>query len=195
MTKAAVRPKTAAKVSGKLTEKEALFIEHYLGAAAGNGRKAAEMAGYGGKPDTLKKVAWNILKRPRVIEVMAEAREARSTTLVYAADDVLRELLQLLADAKALPKNSLRVRTVLAVLDKIGAHVAVNAFRQQVGLSNPAGGPIDVNHSIDLTGLTDDELEYVERAREAIDRANGGNPVPDSDPSGEATEVQATGGE
>lgn len=47
-------------------------------------------------------------------------------------------------------------------LELLGKHVSVNAFRDQLGISNPAGGPIQATIA-DLGKLTDEQLEQLER--------------------------------
>ncbi|MDI2595010.1 terminase small subunit [Pseudomonas sp. 681] len=46
-------------------------------------------------------------------------------------------------------------------LELLGKHVSVNAFRDQIGLGDPSGGPIKVA-TADLGKLTDEQLEQLE---------------------------------
>lgn len=53
------------KLNG-LSLKQQKFIDAYLGAANGNGTKAAQLAGYRGSPQTLKAVASENLTKPDI---------------------------------------------------------------------------------------------------------------------------------
>jgi phage terminase small subunit len=58
-----------------LTLKERRFVEAYMGAAAGNGTRAAEMAGYRGNAATLGQVAYTKLKKREIREAIAMLSE------------------------------------------------------------------------------------------------------------------------
>jgi hypothetical protein len=165
-------PRTAAKVNGILTEKEALFIEYYLGPAAGNGARAAKMAGYSGNENTFKTTAAQILSRPRVIGVIQEYRDKRTEKLLFGANDVLYEMMTLLAEVKSLgpARTPALINARRAVIEKLGEHIDVGAFRRQVGLSSPTGGPIETVDAYDLATLSDEELGKLDAARAILDR-------------------------
>lgn len=56
----------------------------------------------------------------------------------------------------------------LRALDKLGAHVDVNAFRQQIGLGNPDGS------TLDLSGLSDEKLNLLESILSEAALSSGG---------------------
>jgi hypothetical protein len=60
----------------ELTLKERRFIEAYMGAAAGNGVRAAEMAGYKGPYSTLGHVAHTKLRKPGIRDAIAMLMES-----------------------------------------------------------------------------------------------------------------------
>jgi phage terminase small subunit len=63
----------------KLTEKQRRFVEFYLGAAKGNGTKAARLAGYKGKATTLGQVAQENLKKPLVADAINRSIKKKRT--------------------------------------------------------------------------------------------------------------------
>jgi phage terminase small subunit len=72
----------------RLSEKEKTFISEYL--VDLNGSQAAIRAGYSRK--SVAKMAYLILKRPRVIEAIAQAQAERLAVIDMRAEDVLTEL-------------------------------------------------------------------------------------------------------
>jgi phage terminase small subunit len=63
----------------KLTEKQRRFVEFYLGAAKGNGTKAARLAGYKGKSTTLGQVAQENLKKPLIADAINRSIKKKHT--------------------------------------------------------------------------------------------------------------------
>lgn len=160
-----------------LTEPEREFVLHYLGAAKRNGTEAVLLSPFNiTNRNSARAKAYAIMARPRVIAEIEAQTEARNERLQYTADDLLRELLVLKADAEvASRKSNPAMRIRLDTLKAIGEHVNVGAFRRMVGLSNPRGGPIETVDVMDLSGLTDEELEEIDRARAILDRRTGAN--------------------
>ena len=72
----------------KLTLKQQLFVEAYLGAAKGNATEAARLAGYKGNDQTLASVGAENLKKPQI----ASRVRARVDAVGMTADEVLNEL-------------------------------------------------------------------------------------------------------
>jgi len=58
----------------RLTLKQQRFVVFYLGEAAGNGLKAARMAGYGGNDKTLYSIAAENLRKPAISEKIPNVR-------------------------------------------------------------------------------------------------------------------------
>lgn len=66
-----------------LTPKEALFADHYLGAAFYNATKAAALAGYAGTANTLGSVGFKLIRKPEVAAyVQARLDEVMSSSEV-----------------------------------------------------------------------------------------------------------------
>jgi hypothetical protein len=189
MTKQKRAPRSKRDAEG-LTDRERLFAMHYVGAAGRSGTRAYLMTGTTGNYNTAKRESHKFLQKLPVIQLIDRLTEERNERLNFTADDVLRELIVLKTDVEALgAKSAPALRTRLDVLKTIGEHVEVRAFRRQVGLSSPTGGPIQVE---DLSHLSDEELEAVERAREILDRRSGStgdasDPDAGGDPGGEGT--------
>lgn len=158
-----------------LNHREQAFVRHYLGAANQNGTEAAILAGYSpnGGREGARRIAYDLRRRPMILDAIEAGIEARNARLDVTADDVLREIVILKADAEGLPKNSPALRTRLDILKTLGDHVRVNAFRKQIGIASPTGGPIELLDHAALAKLTDEELQTLERAREIMDRIAG----------------------
>ena len=58
-----------------LTLKERRFVDAYLGEAAGNGTRAARLAGYGGSSTVLGQIAYENLRKPDIREAIARLTE------------------------------------------------------------------------------------------------------------------------
>jgi hypothetical protein len=97
-----------------LSIKQQKFIDAYLGPAAGNGSKAAQLAGYRGSPQTLKAIASENLTKPYI------AREIeKCLRTVMTGETVLEELSEL---ARAVCSEPVRVTDKLKALDLMGKH-------------------------------------------------------------------------
>jgi len=179
-----------------LTPQEQEFVLHYLGGAKRNATDAVIMAGYqvASRASANSKGA-TLMGRPRIIAEIQAQTEARNERLQYTADDLLRDLFVLKTDAEiASRKSNPAMRIRLDTLKTIGEHVNVNAFRKQIGLSNPEGGPIGVVDAEWLAQATDDELKKVEDAWAIINRLSGNSGPPstggDQGGTGAATESE-----
>lgn len=184
----AVRAANKGKRDKVLTEGERAFCLHYIGVALGNGAEAVRLAGFKHeKPDQARRYAYELLRRPRVIAEIERLRSERAARLTVTADQVLADLVRVRDEARLLPRASANLKVQLAAIEKIGEHIGVGAFRKNVGLSSPTGGPIETVDLASLANLSDEELDDLERARAIIDRLAGASPVPDrgDDQSGE----------
>ncbi len=72
----------------KLTTKQRLFVEFYVGAAHGNATEAARLSGYAGNDITLGAVGAENLKKPQI----ARLCQLRVAQAALSADKVLSEL-------------------------------------------------------------------------------------------------------
>jgi len=75
----------------KLTTKQQLFVEAYIGKANGNATEAARLAGYKGNDVTLAAVGAENLKKPHI----AEFCHKRVETAGMTANEVVSELTKL----------------------------------------------------------------------------------------------------
>ncbi len=72
----------------KLTAKQQLFCEFYIGAANGNATEAARMAGYQGSDETLRVTASRMLTKANISRMCKQ----RVNEVALSADKVLSEL-------------------------------------------------------------------------------------------------------
>ena len=101
------------KLNG-LSLKQRKFVDAYLGEAAGNGTKAAQLAGYRGSTQTLKAVASENLAKPDI----AREVEKRLKT-VLSGEEVLQELSGI---ASAECPEPVRVSDKLEALRQMGKY-------------------------------------------------------------------------
>jgi phage terminase small subunit len=90
-------------MKNELTQKQRLFVEAYIGDAAGNAREAARMAGYSGDDNTLSQRGFELVRIPKIAELIGVRVEAA----VMRANEVLGELS---AIAKAEWQDFLEIR-------------------------------------------------------------------------------------
>ncbi|AZD84996.1 Phage terminase small subunit [Pseudomonas chlororaphis subsp. aureofaciens] len=178
-----------------LTAKQRQFVVEYL--IDLNATQAAIRAGYAAKG--AKDQAYQLMQNPKVLEAIHAAMAERNKRVQVDADYVLQRLtdidqMDLAAihddDGKLLPirqwpqiwrqmvkevdmkSGKVKFHDKLRALELIGKHVSVNAFREQIGIGDPAGGPIQ--HV--ARNLSDDELMAI---------ANGNYPARGcTDPAG-----------
>jgi len=181
----ATRAANKAKRDKVLTEGERAFCLHYVGAALGNGAEAVRLAGFTHtKPDQPKRYAHELLQRPRVIAEIERLRSERASRLTVTADQVLSDLVRVRDEARLLPRGSANLKVQLAAIEKIGEHIGVGAFRKNVGLSSPTGGPIETIDLAAMAQLSDEDLDKLDAARDIIDRL-AGRVEPDTDEGGD----------
>lgn len=134
----------------KLTLKQRLFVDAYLGVAAGNATEAARIAKYAGNENTLSQTGLQNLRKPNIAYYV----EKKITESAMSADEVLKELA---AIAKCDWKDFIEIRfddegeaidAKLKLSDKIkalellGKHFKL--FSDKVEVSGPAGGAIEI---------------------------------------------------
>jgi len=207
MTKRLSPPKNATEARSRrgkvhkdaqgFTDQERLFVLHFMGVGNRSIGDSALMAGYGkGNCRAAQKYGSEVLSRSHVMAEIDRLTELRNEKLRITADDILRDLVILRTDAEFLPKSVQSIKARREILKDLGDHVAVGAFRRNLGLSAPGGGPIETVDLAALAQLNDEELETLERAREIMDRAAGRNPVslPDggADQGGEGAPPQGS---
>jgi hypothetical protein len=187
--RAAKGPKTSGRDNEGWLQAERAFVLHYLGAANRIATDAALLAGYGkGQRGTARRTGSDLMQRPHIVAEIERVTAERNERLGITAEDVLRKLLVIETEAVLLGRNTQALKLRREVVKDIGDHVAVGAFRKQVGLSNPNGGPIETADAAWLATATDEELEAIAVARAIIDRRSGQratHPLGDDDSSGD----------
>jgi phage terminase small subunit len=139
-----------------LTAKQAAFVAEYLIDLSAT--KAAIRAGYSAK--TANRIGPELLTKPAVAEAVAQAQAERAERTKIDADYVLRQAVKLhercmqeiepftdrkgeqVYDKDGNPLYVFNASGAAKALELVGKHVGVQAFREQVGLGGPDGGPI-----------------------------------------------------
>lgn len=124
---------------------DALFVREFL--IDLNGYQA--MLRCGKSEVNARTNAARMIRRPKIANAIALAMEERAEGLRLTAKTVLAEAWRCYTACVA-DKNW---KDAGKFLEMIGKHVDVQAFRNQVGLSNPDGSPIE----FDLSGMSTDE--------------------------------------
>lgn len=149
----------------KLTEKQKRFVDEYL--VDLNATRAYKVAYPGCRKDEVDASNANrLLKKDKVSAYLQQRMEALRKRTEITQDRVLRELAKVAlaegADNIALP---FRMADKLKALELIARHLGM--FTDKFELAGKNGGPIQHqhqhSHKIDLTKLTDEELQVLER--------------------------------
>lgn len=126
--------------------------------------RAARAAGYTGPGAKVR--ACHLMARPDVKARIAELMAERSERTKIDADWVLKEAVDLYTKtAKTLGDKPTAgmVTAAKGVLEIIGKHVDVGAFKERMELTGKNGGPIETSSkTLDLTKLTSEELRLME---------------------------------
>jgi phage terminase small subunit len=187
----------------KLTPKQQRFVEEYL--IDLNASQAAVRAGYKGDPDT---VGPRLLVNVGVQAAIQEALHKRQKRTEVTADAVVRELAAMAfydpaaigeaqisgpADIKKLPEQvrraiigwawdkhgnfTLKLSPKTPSLDLLARHLGM--LTTKVELTGKEGGPVQHQQvPADLSGLTDDELDALERIASKLGgNSNGADPA------------------
>lgn len=97
-----------------LSERERRFVDAYMGAAAGNATKAAELAGY--RPSHARQQGSRLVTKAHIIAEM-EARRAKLEQPTIADAKERRELLSEHARSKDNPMAAIKAMDVLNKMD------------------------------------------------------------------------------
>lgn len=129
----------------ELTEKQRKFVEAYMGAAAGNATEAARLAGYKGNNETLAQVGAENIRKPYIAQEL-RAR-ANKDPLIATREDRQRFWTEVMESGGVEMKDRLRASEIL------GKSQADFVDRIE-----------SVNYNIDLSGLSDEEIQELEEA-------------------------------
>lgn len=185
-------------MSKKLTPKQQCFVDEYL--VDLNGTQAAIRANYSAK--TAASIAEELLRKPEIQVAIQEALHARQQRTEVTADKVVRELAAMAfydpavigdakingpEDIKKLPEQvrraivgwawdkhghfTLKLSPKTPSLDLLARHLGM--LTTKVEMTGKDGGPVQHQRvAADLSGLTDDELDALERIAAKL----GGDP-------------------
>ena len=98
----------------KLTHKQELFVNAYLGEAKGNAAEAARLAGYKGNDQVLSQVGYENLRKP---DISALVEKRTSETAMSAT-----EVLQKLSEIANRERDDIATRDQIKALELIGRH-------------------------------------------------------------------------
>lgn len=150
-----------------LTEREIKFVDAYTGVAAGNGARAAEMAGYSSKGAKVQAV--RLLRRDNVREAVANRIEQIKALEAEKANS-LAKVEQAVSTAEAFVErgkiaDAVERREILSVVLRSAAEETVDRIRsvdvlnkmdgvyiQKHEHGGPGGGPI--NHHVRISVVT-----------------------------------------
>lgn len=147
--------------SRALRPRENAFVLYYVGQALRNGGKAAKLAGYNGKDDTLKVTACNLLKQPHIraaIDELLTANALSATEVLSELADIAKLPLFVSVPTKELdeegkPKEVIRPNKSALIKHKLNALTVISRYH---------GMLIDrVRVDVDVTKLSDEELEAI----------------------------------
>ena len=123
-----------ARTAADLTPKEELFVAEYL--IHSNGARAYAAAGYKGSSETVRKGAFDLLRRPRVKAAIDAARGKRLKKLELTAEKVLGDIGRIADKAEAADEYSAALRGH----ELLGKHLKL--FAERVELTGKDGGPL-----------------------------------------------------
>lgn len=141
-----------------LTPLESRFCHEYcVDYQAGPALKRA-----GSKAKFADQQAYEMLRKPHIAAEIQRIIAGQNEKAHINKQWIMNELaLQYrAASAAAAVGNTAERRIAVQCLEKLGQHVDVNAFRAQIGLGNPDGSEMD------LSGLTDEQLDQLEKLLE-----------------------------
>jgi phage terminase small subunit len=111
----------------KLTAKQQLFCEFYIGAANGNATEAARLAGYKGSDETLRAIGSQNLTKLNISEFCQE----RVNEVALSADKVLSELSEIALSKVEATRDRLTALQLLGKYHKL--------FSERLDLNVQAG--------------------------------------------------------
>lgn len=165
----------------ELSDRELIFVKEYI--IDFNASRAYRQAGYSASNNCA--MAHYLKQRPHVAKAIQGEMDKRAIRLEVTQDNVLRDILEVKnrcmqrspvfvkGGVQAIDEDGNHIWTfnskgALTALELIGKHLGM--FVNKVQLSGLNGGPIEIESkkTIDLSGLTDEELEALERIARKI---------------------------
>jgi hypothetical protein len=103
------------KTDAKLTAKQQLFCEFYIGEANGNATEAARLAGYAGSDETLRAIGSQNLTKLNISDVCQE----RVNEVALSANKVLSELSEIALDKSEATRDRITALQLLGKYHKL----------------------------------------------------------------------------
>jgi hypothetical protein len=101
--------------NAKLTAKQQLFCEFYIGEANGNATESARLAGYKGSDETLRAIGSQNLTKLNISDVCRE----RVNEVALSADKVLSELSEIALDKSEATRDRIAALQLLGKFHKL----------------------------------------------------------------------------
>jgi hypothetical protein len=103
------------KDNAKLTAKQQLFCEFYIGAASGNATESARLAGYRGSDETLRAIGSQNLTKLNISDACRE----RVNDVALSANKVLSELSEIALDKSEATRDRITALQLLGKYHKL----------------------------------------------------------------------------
>lgn len=139
----------------KLTSRQRKFIEVY----AGNGTKAARLAGYRGTDNALAQAARALLRNPQISKAIRDREQQEVRPYVATRQERQQFWTRVMGDPKEEMAQRLRASELLGKSEA--------DFSDKLQMTGKDGGPVQHQHVEDLDGYTDEELEAISAIHEA----------------------------
>jgi hypothetical protein len=101
--------------NAKLTAKQQLFCEFYIGEANGNATESARLAGYKGSDETLRAIGSQNLTKPNISDACRE----RVNDVALSANKVLSELSEIALDKSEATRDRIAALQLLGKYHKL----------------------------------------------------------------------------
>ena len=131
----------------KFTQKQQRFIDAYMGEAAGNATEACRIAGYEGNDNVLGVQGYDNLRNPKIAAEIQ--RLVEESPLIASRIDRQRFWTEVMYSEEVETKDRLRASEILGK--------SQGDFIERVEVTN---------YNIDLSSLTDEEIQELEEAED-----------------------------
>ena len=146
----------------KLSLKQRLFVEAYVGKAAGNATEAARLAGYKGSDRTLKVIGSENLTKPDIRDAVSVRVDKALKTM--SADEVIAELVDIgkapwsMFSSAEIDRDGNVIGYTLRVGDKIRALELLGKYHKLFTEKVEHSGSVDLNLSPEQKAARLEEL-------------------------------------